>query len=99
MASQLLTFDVMEEMSISEQEEHLIVNESRKIRKDLESVKLTHCHPQSCIREFSTRECTTLTTTPVYIYILSSCTIREQHSVVLTDILYHSLICYISHVI
>ena len=80
-ASQQLTVDVMKEMAISEKEEHIIVNELRKIRKHLESVKLTHCHPQSCIREFSTRECATLTTTPVYIYILFSCAIREQHSV------------------
>ena len=35
MASQQLTFDVMREMAISEQEEHIIVTESRKIRKDL----------------------------------------------------------------
>ena len=34
-ASQQLTFDVMKEMAISEQEEHIIVTESRKIRKDL----------------------------------------------------------------
>ena len=34
-ASQQLTFDVMKEMGISEQEEHIIVTESRKIRKDL----------------------------------------------------------------
>ena len=33
--SQQLTFDVMKEMAISEQEEHIIVTESRKIRKDL----------------------------------------------------------------
>ena len=32
-ASQQLTFDVMKEMAISEQEEHTIVTESRKIRK------------------------------------------------------------------
>ena len=34
-ASQHFTFDVMKEMAISEQEEHIIVTESRKIRKDL----------------------------------------------------------------
>ena len=33
--SQQLSFDVMKEMAISEQEEHIIVTESRKIRKDL----------------------------------------------------------------
>ena len=34
-ASQPLTFDVMKEMAISEQKEHIIVTESRKVRKDL----------------------------------------------------------------
>ena len=34
-ASKQLTFDVMKEMAISEQEEHIIVTESRKIRKYL----------------------------------------------------------------
>ena len=34
-ASQQLTLDVMKEMAILEQEEHIIVTESRKIRKDL----------------------------------------------------------------
>ena len=34
-ASQQLTFDVMKEMAISEQEEHIIVTESRKIRNYL----------------------------------------------------------------
>ena len=34
-ASQQLIFDVMKEMAISEQEGHIIVTESRKIRKDL----------------------------------------------------------------
>ena len=34
-ASHQLTFDVMKEMAISEQEEYIIVTESRTIRKDL----------------------------------------------------------------
>ena len=33
--SQQLTFDIMKEMAISEQGEHIIGTESRKIRKDL----------------------------------------------------------------
>ena len=36
-ASQQLTFDVMKGMAISEQEEHIIVTESRKNRKDLKT--------------------------------------------------------------
>ena len=65
-ASQQLTFDVMKEMSISEQEEHIIVTESRKIRKDLKRRQINTLPSSSCIRVFSTRECATLTTTPVY---------------------------------
>ena len=92
-----LTFDHMKDMAISEQEEHIIVTESRKIRKNLK--RRQNCHPQSCTRALLTRECTTLTTTPVdrtdmrnhYINILSSCTIREQLSVCVCVVHIYSL--------
>ena len=114
-ASQQLIFHVMKEIAISEQGEHIIVTESRKIRKYLKRPEINTLPSSSCTKEFSTRQCATLTTTPVYrtdmrnhyLYIISSFTIREQLSVCMyvcvcvihIYILYYSLIFYISPVI
>ena len=86
----MLTFDVMKEIAISEQEKKIIVTESRKLENICKYVKLTHCHSQSCIRECLTRECATLTTTTVYrtdmpihyiyIYIYEAVTLSNRSS-------------------
>ena len=61
-----MTFDVMKEMTISEQEEHIIVTESRKMRKDKKIRQINTLPSSKLYKKFSTRECATITTTPVY---------------------------------
>ena len=100
MASQQLPFDVMKEMAILEQEEHIIVTESRKMRKYIKRRQI-NTMPSSNMyqRNFDKRVYSTVMHNH-NIYILSICTIREQHSVcvcvVHIDILYYSLTYYIS---
>ena len=117
-ASRQLTFDVMKEMAISEQGEHIIVTEWQKIRKDLKRRQintLSSSKLYQIIFDKRVRHAHNHTSLAygyasslyiyiyIYIYILSSCTIKEQHSVsvcvVHIDILYYSLIYYISPVI
>ena len=111
-ASQQLAFDVMKEMAISEQEEHIIVTESRKIRKDLKRRQINTLYQRICIRVVSDnfRQESARRSQPhqftvricviiMYTYYLAVRLESNLVCVVHIDILYYSLIYYILPVI
>ena len=65
-ASQQLTFDVMNKMAISEQEEHIIVTESRKIRKDEKRRQINTSPSSKLYQRIFDKKCATLTSTHDY---------------------------------